>query len=124
MKKILLALFIAASSASFAQVKISVSTPNPTPDASAMLEIESTTKGLLLPRITTAERDAISAPASGLVIFNTTTGCMEYYKGTQWAGQCSGSSARPSGSGITNLVSGDTGRKKGLNLSNKSTTSR
>lgn len=43
------------------------------PNNSAILDINSTNKGFLPPRMTTSERDAISSPASGLIIFNTTT---------------------------------------------------
>lgn len=53
------------------------------PSAVAAIEISSTTKGLLLPRMTTTQRDAITAVA-GLVIFNTTTTKMECYDGTTW----------------------------------------
>jgi len=42
-----------------------------TPDASAALDITSTTKGLLIPRMTAAERDVIPSPAQGLIIFCT-----------------------------------------------------
>ena len=52
-------------------------------DASAILGITSTTKGLLIPRLTTAQRDAIGSPATGLLIFNTTTNQFEYYE-TSW----------------------------------------
>ena len=44
-----------------------------TPDASAILECQSTTQGILLPRMTTGERDIIASPAEGLLIYNTTT---------------------------------------------------
>ena len=49
----------------FAQVGIN----NENPDASAALDITSTTKGLLIPRMTAAQRDAISSPSQGLIIF-------------------------------------------------------
>ena len=42
------------------------------PDASSALEIVSTTQGLLLPRMTTGQRNAISSPTNGLVIYNST----------------------------------------------------
>src|SRR6185295_14854583 len=42
------------------------------PGASAILDVSSTTKGFLMPRMTTAQRDAIVSPATGLSIFNTT----------------------------------------------------
>lgn len=44
-----------------------------TPDASSIVEMRSTTKGLLPPRMTTTQRDAISSPTDGLVIYNSTT---------------------------------------------------
>ncbi|MGI9160327.1 MAG: hypothetical protein ACR2K1_11315, partial [Saprospiraceae bacterium] len=43
-----------------------------TPDPSAMLDVQSATKGFLLPRMTSAERSAILNPATGLIVFNTT----------------------------------------------------
>lgn len=55
-----------------------------TPDASAKLEVNSTTGGFLPPRMTTTERDAIATPAAGLVIFNTTTNKHQGYDGTVW----------------------------------------
>ena len=42
-----------------------------TPDASSALDITSTTGGLLVPRMTAAQRDAITSPAQGLIIFCT-----------------------------------------------------
>lgn len=56
-----------------------------TPDASAALDIESTEGGMLIPRMTTTERNAISSPATGLMIFNSTVGEFESYNGTEWA---------------------------------------
>lgn len=49
----------------------SVSTGTTTPDASAKLQIDSTTSGILLPRMTKAQRDAIGTPANGLLIYQT-----------------------------------------------------
>jgi len=53
-------------------------------DASAKFQIDSTTQGALLPRMTTTQRDAIPSPATGLLIFNTTTKKLDYYSGTAW----------------------------------------
>lgn len=55
------------------------------PDTSAALDITSTTKGLLMPRMTTAERDLIGTPANGLMIFNTTINALETNTGTSLA---------------------------------------
>ena len=53
-------------------------------NASAILDITSTTKGILQPRMTTAQRDAISSPATGLMIYNTTTNKANFFNGTAW----------------------------------------
>ncbi len=57
-----------------------------TPNASAALDIASTTSGILIPRMTKAERDAISSPATGLMIYQTdNTPGFYYYDGSAWA---------------------------------------
>jgi hypothetical protein len=58
------------------------------PDASAQLEVTSTTKGLLPPRMTSSQRDGILNPAAGLVVFNITSQCLNYYSGTAWIATC------------------------------------
>ncbi|MFT5779591.1 MAG: hypothetical protein ACI837_002550 [Crocinitomicaceae bacterium] len=55
-----------------------------TPDPSAVLHLESDSQGLLVPTLTTAQRDAIAAPATGLIIYNTTDNQEEIYNGTCW----------------------------------------
>jgi uncharacterized protein (TIGR02145 family) len=52
------------------------------PDGSAMLDVQSTSKGVLFPRLTTTQRDAISPAATGLMIFNTSSRCLEINLGT------------------------------------------
>lgn len=69
--------------ATYAQVGIGTASP----DASAALEITSTTKGLLPPRMTAFQRDAIANPAQGLMIYCTncgTNGEPQYYNGLSW----------------------------------------
>lgn len=51
---------------------------------SAPLEVSSTTGGVVFPRLTTTQRDAISTPTDGETIFNTTTNQVESYNGTSW----------------------------------------
>src|SRR6218665_1587165 len=82
MKKLLLSLgaFISIQLIYAQSVGIGTSSPN----ASAQLEIASTTKGLLLPRMTSAQRVAIASPAAGLMVFDTDF--KEYYQhdGSAW----------------------------------------
>ena len=61
----------------FAQVGIGTANP----DASAALDITSTTAGLLPPRMTAAQRDAISSAAKGLILFNTTLNTLQINEG-------------------------------------------
>ena len=53
-------------------------------NASAKLEIQSTTQGVLFPRMTTAQKTAIGTPAAGLQVYDTTLNQMSYYNGTTW----------------------------------------
>jgi hypothetical protein len=64
------------------------------PNSSAMLDVNSTTKGLLPPRMSSSQRDAILNPVDGLIIFNTTSGCLNYYFSGSWLQTC-GESAVP-----------------------------
>jgi hypothetical protein len=54
------------------------------PNASSIVDITSTTKGFLPPRMTTTQRNAIASPAAGLQVFDTTLNMMSYYNGTIW----------------------------------------
>ena len=49
------------------------------PNASAILDVSSTSKGILLPRMTTAQRDAIASPSAGLLVYNTSTSKFQGY---------------------------------------------
>ncbi|SFB96929.1 Chaperone of endosialidase [Flexibacter flexilis DSM 6793] len=83
-KKYLFFAFIGISNVALAQ-GVAVNTDNSTPDNSAMLDVKSTTKGLLTPRMTVAQRVAISSPATGLLVYQTdgTTG-FYHYNGSAW----------------------------------------
>jgi trimeric autotransporter adhesin len=56
-----------------------------TPNASSLLEVKSTSKGVLIPRMTLTQRNAITSPATGLLIYQTnSTPGFYYYNGTAW----------------------------------------
>jgi hypothetical protein len=92
MKKIVfsVALILGALTSSNAQVGIGVGTA----DNSSMLDVSSTTKGMLTPRMTASQRAAISSPATGLIVYQTdgTTG-FYYYTGSAWVILLNGDSA-------------------------------
>jgi len=59
-----------------------------TPDASAIIDISSNTRGTLITRLTSAERNTIQNPAVGLQIFNTDLNCLQYFNGNNWLTLC------------------------------------
>ena len=71
MKKKLLTLLTIATFSGISYSQIGVNSDNSAPDVSAQLDIKSTDKGLLIPRMTTAQRIAIATPAIGLMVFDT-----------------------------------------------------
>ena len=60
--------------------RVGIGTTNP----AAKLDIESTTSGVLLPRMTTAQVNAISSPSNGLTVYNTTLNTLCFYNGSSW----------------------------------------
>ena len=87
MKQLFLTILIVllfTNSASIAQ-GVAINNDNSNPDPSAMLDVKSTTKGLLVPRMTQAQRIAITTPANGLLIYQTDNpGGFYYYSGAGW----------------------------------------
>jgi uncharacterized protein (TIGR02145 family) len=67
-----------------AQVGIGTNTPS----TSAVLELQSTDKGFLPPRMTTAQRSLIATPVEGLIIYNSSNNCLEFFDGTNWISFC------------------------------------
>jgi hypothetical protein len=79
-------------------------------DSSALLDLSSNSQGLLVPRMTEQQRNAIAAPANGLLIFNTTSGCFNFYLGGIWKEMC-GNCIPPQTPAITSnapVCAGDT----------------
>jgi hypothetical protein len=69
---------------SYLQAQVGINTTGADPDGSAMLDISSTDKGALLPRMSDVQRDAIPNPATGLTVFVTTDSSYYYFDGTAW----------------------------------------
>ena len=64
---------------------VAINTDGSLAHSSAMLDIKTTSKGLLIPRMNSSQRTAISSPATGLMVFDTDTNSFWYFNGTAWA---------------------------------------
>jgi hypothetical protein len=113
-KKILNALLLACFFAMFigmqmpAQAQQNVGIGITTPDASAILDLTATDKGMLVPRMNTAQRTAIATPATGLLVYDTDFAMFWYFDGTQWIPISAGMQG-PTGPTGTAGVAGPTG---------------
>jgi hypothetical protein len=80
------------------------------PNSSAALQVNSTTQGILLPSLTLVQRNSISSPATGLLVFQTdNTPGFYYYNGTTWvpiAGSGGGSSSGSNGNTLVYTTDG------------------
>ncbi|MCD4746338.1 MAG: tail fiber domain-containing protein [Bacteroidales bacterium] len=104
MKKFILFFSILMFSFNFLFAQIAINMDGSNPDPSTMLDVKSTSGGLLIPRMTESERNAITNPATGLLIYQTDdTPGFYYFDGTSW--EVIGSGVF----GIDNLSDGKTG---------------
>jgi microcystin-dependent protein len=69
----------------FTMAQVAVNTDGTAPNSSAMLDVKSSTKGILIPRMTAAERGLIASPVAGLLVYQTNVPAgYYYYTGTAW----------------------------------------
>ena len=112
MKKILLFFCYAITTSQFITAQVAINTDGATPNSSAMLDIKSTTKGFLTPRMTTAQRTAIASPATGLVVYDTDVNKFFYYAVGSWIEMGTGSATNYwtlTGNNISKNNSGNVG---------------
>ena len=91
---------------------VAINTDKSAANPSAMLDVKSNTKGLLIPRTSTISRLAITNPAKGLMLYDTTAGSFWFYNGTSWNSLSSGGTTNywtANGSNIYNNNSGNVG---------------
>jgi uncharacterized protein (TIGR02145 family) len=100
MKTILYAALLLLTIGANAQIAIGTAVPDP----SAALDVSSTKKGLLLPRMTSVQRTAIASPTVGLQVYDTTTSSLWYHNGTAWIDTAIGGIYKGSGSLTTNTT--------------------
>ena len=75
-------LFLFVSGALMAQQNLGINTTSP--DPSALVDMTSTSKGLLIPRMTTIQREAVPSPAQGLLVYCTSDSSFYVFIGTEW----------------------------------------
>ena len=79
---LLLLLFLCLSTGIFAQVGIN--SDGSSPDNSAMLDVKSTMKGFLPPRLTTDQMNSVITPPNGLIVYNVSVNALYWFNGTTW----------------------------------------
>src|SRR5690554_6487997 len=101
MKKLnilVVSLFIGSFSLLNAQDNVGIGTT--TPEATAVLDVSANDKGMLVPRLTTAQRVGIASPAEGLLVYDVDNECFYYYKtSTNWESLCAGGTGTPGPAG-------------------------
>jgi uncharacterized protein (TIGR02145 family) len=97
----LLTAYCLLPTAVFAQ-GVAINTTGAAADSSAMLDVSSTTKGILIPRITEAQKLAITSPATGLLIYQTDNAAgFWYFNGTIWVQSITGTQGTTGATGAT-----------------------
>ncbi len=86
---------------------VAVNSDSSAANSSAMLDVKSTLKGMLIPRMTTAQRNAIASPATGLMVYDTDFDQFWYFDGIIWK-ECIGPQG-PAGADGSNGATGPTG---------------
>jgi hypothetical protein len=107
-----LAFFLLLAMGSFAQTGgAAINATNADPDPSAMLDVSSSSKGILIPRMTASQKNSISNPANGLLIYQTDDMVgFWYYNGTLWVQAIGPAGATgPAGANGINGAPGATG---------------
>jgi hypothetical protein len=95
----LFCLLIGNIARTFAQ-GVGVNSDNSNPDGSAILDVKSTTQGMLVPRMTEAQRNLVASPATGLLVYQTdATAGFYFYNGTAWTSLSGGGSSLPTQTG-------------------------
>lgn len=98
---------------------MAINTAGTAADNSAMLDVSSTTKGILIPRMTITERNAISSPVAGLLIYQTnSTPGFYYYNGSTWTAVSGGSPTGGAGGGLSGTYPNPSIASDAVNSSN------
>lgn len=84
MKKLIILIIIILTFTTTTFSQIGINTDGSSPDASAILDVKSVDKGLLIPRMTTTQRTSIISPVEGLMVYDTDLGSLCFYRAGEW----------------------------------------
>ncbi len=84
MRQFLFSLLLCSSFAPVFGQSVAINIDGSNAHASAIFDVKSTSKGMLIPRMTTTQRNAIATPANGLLIYNTSVNTFQFRKGSVW----------------------------------------
>jgi len=108
MKYKLLTLLVLFGGTLLAQNNVGIGTISP--NASSILDLTSTDKGMLVPRLTTLQRNAVVSPAQGLLVYDTDVQCFFYFE-SSWKNLCNAGTTGATGAQGIQGVQGSTGAK-------------
>lgn len=92
------ALLVALTTAQAQTGSLGINTDGSAADNSALLDVKSTTQGVLIPRMTAQQRGLIGSPATGLLVYQTdATAGFYFYNGTAWTSLSASGTAGPQG---------------------------
>jgi len=112
MKKLLIILFVVMTTNIFSQ-GVAINTDASNPDASAILDVKATDKGVLVPRMTQSQKNAITSPATGLLIYQSDGASgFYYYDGSAWVIMNSGNTVS---AGSSNYIQNGTSTQTSSN---------
>ena len=115
-QRILLFALLFATTLTQAQIGIGTNTPN----ASSQLDVSSTSRGLLPPRMTALQRNAISTPAAGLIVWCNDCGSkgeIQIYNGTEWVNFSGGTRQFSASAKLGADIDGEAGDQSGGSVS-------
>jgi hypothetical protein len=84
MKKFFLSILLLIAGLTISVAQVGINTDGSSPDPSAMVDVKSSEKGFLPPRLSNAQLSAISSPAEGLMVYDTDEKFLIYFEGTNW----------------------------------------
>jgi hypothetical protein len=111
MKKYLICIYVSLVVLLTNAQSVAINTDGSPANNSSILDIKSSSKGILVPRMTTVQRNAIASPANGLLVYDTNSNSFWFYNGSTWTNISTGS-----GNGTLWSITGNSGTNPSNNF--------